>query len=59
VAKNAKALAFGGIFRRSVNHPGSTIEGRHFVQRGITDRLPDYGSAFTRTILAFWKGQTA
>jgi len=51
VARNAKALAFNGIFRRSVNHPGSHIEGRHYVRRGIMDRLEEYGAAFTRAIL--------
>ena len=56
VARNARALSFKGLFRRSVNHPGSKIEGRHYVRRGISDRLDDYGAVFTRTILRFWKG---
>lgn len=30
-AKRAKALAFGGIFRKSVNHPGSKIPARPFL----------------------------
>lgn len=31
VARRAKALAFGGIFRKSVNHPGSVIPARPFL----------------------------
>ena len=30
-AKRAKALAFGGVFRKSVNHPGSNIPARPFL----------------------------
>lgn len=52
VARNAKALAFNGIFRRSVNHPGSHIEGRHYVRRGIADRIQVYNRALSLTILA-------
>lgn len=31
VVKKKKALAFGGIVRKSVNHPGSTIPARPFL----------------------------
>lgn len=48
--KRKKALAFGGKCYGKVNHPGSKIEGRHYVRRGIQDRLGDYTSAFTKTI---------
>ena len=50
--KRKKALAFGGKCYGKVNHPGSRIEGRHYVRRGIEDRLGDYTSAFTKTIFA-------
>jgi len=30
-AKRTKALAFGGVFRKSVNHPGSNIPARPFL----------------------------
>lgn len=48
-AKNTKALAFGGIFRKSVNHPGSDIEARGYLpingdgelQSGGEERLLD------------------
>ena len=36
-AKNKKALAFGGIFRKSVNHPGSNIPARPFLSLTDTD----------------------
>lgn len=49
-AKNGKALFFNGIFRRKVNHPGSRIAGRHYVENGIRDRLPAYTEAFGQTI---------
>jgi hypothetical protein len=49
-AKNGRALFFNGIFRRRVKHPGSRIEGRHYVENGIRDRLPDYTRAFGKTI---------
>jgi len=49
-AKNGKALFFNGIFRRRVKHPGSRIEGRHYAENGIRDRLPDYTRAFGQTI---------
>lgn len=51
-AKNGKALHFNGIFRRKVNHPGSRIEGRHYVRRGIEDRLPNYSAAYVKAIFS-------
>lgn len=30
-AKNKKALAFGGVLRKSVNHPGSNVPARPFL----------------------------
>lgn len=47
---NGKALAFGGRFFKKVNHPGSKIGGRHYVRRGVTDRLPAISAAFSKTI---------
>ena len=49
--KRKKALAFGGRVYGKVNHPGSRITGRHFVRRGIEDRLNDYSSAIASTII--------
>ena len=49
-ARNAKALHFNGMFRRSVNHPGSRIPGRHYVRRGIQARLNEYSSAMSDAI---------
>ena len=49
-ARNGKALFFNGVFRRRVTHPGSRIEGRHYAENGIRDRLPDYTRAFGETI---------
>ena len=48
--KNGGMLHFNGIFRRRVNHPGSRISGRHYVENGIRDRLPNYTAAFGLTI---------
>lgn len=57
-AKNGKALRFqiGGrvIFAKSVNFPGATLPARGFVQRGITDNLPNYGNAISDAIVAAW-----
>lgn len=54
VARNSEALRFmiGGtvIFRKKVHHPGSDIPARQPVQRGLEDRLPAYGEAFSETI---------
>lgn len=36
-ARKGKALAFGGIFRRSVRHPGSNIPARPFLVLGVDD----------------------
>lgn len=36
-ARKGKALAFGGIFRRSVRHPGSSIPARPFLALGVED----------------------
>lgn len=36
-AKNKKALAFGGIVRKSVNHPGSVIPARPFLMLASED----------------------
>jgi phage virion morphogenesis protein len=38
-AKRAKALAFGGIFRRQVNHPGSDIPARPYLPITADGRL--------------------
>ena len=45
--KNKKALAFGGLVRKSVNHPGSAIDARPYLplngdgelQKGGEERL--------------------
>jgi len=38
-AKRARALAFNGIFRKSVNHPGSNIPARPFLPITADGRL--------------------
>lgn len=59
-ARKAKALYFmgktGGVFCRSVNHPGSKIAARHYVARGVTDRLAEYQTAFAQAITAASQG---
>lgn len=52
-ARNAKALHFNGIFRKSVKHPGSTLPARGMVRRGITDRLPRYSAALSSAIVNY------
>lgn len=39
VPKDAKVLAFGGIFAKKVNHPGSKIPARPFLSMSDTDSM--------------------
>jgi phage gpG-like protein len=52
-AKNAKALAFGGVFRKSVNHPGSKIPARPFltVSPAGEQKIVRAGEAFLRGVI--------
>ncbi|HEX9046099.1 MAG TPA: hypothetical protein VF988_03655 [Verrucomicrobiae bacterium] len=43
----------GIIFRRKVHHPGSDIPARAPIQRGIEDRLPEYGKALSKAATDF------
>lgn len=47
-ARRAKALAFGGILRKSVNHPGSKIPARPFLALG-----PDGGTRIESATLNY------
>jgi len=57
VAKNGKALSFGGIFRHSVNHPGSKIPARSYIGSTIADRAPDYARSITSAAGEFMGGR--
>lgn len=52
-AKNAKALAFGGVFRKSVNHPGSKIPARPFltISPAGEQKIVRAGEAFLRGVI--------
>lgn len=52
-AKNAKALAFGGTFRKQVNHPGSKIPARPFmtITAAGEARIARAGEAFLRRVI--------
>ena len=41
--KNKKGLAFGGIVRKSVNHPGSQIDARPYLPINAQGKLQDDG----------------
>lgn len=52
-AKNAKALAFGGRFAKSVNHPGSNIPARPFltISPAGEQKIIRAGEAFLRGVI--------
>ena len=43
VPKNKKGLAFGGIVRKAVNHPGSEIDPRPYLPINGEGKLQDDG----------------
>lgn len=53
VAKNKKALAFGGVMRRAVNHPGSVIPARPFLvlTRGDEEKIEQKVSDYLRNAI--------
>jgi hypothetical protein len=55
ITARGKCLAFmiGGkqVFAKSVKHPGMTLPARGMIQRGIKDRLPDYGAALSAAVV--------
>jgi hypothetical protein len=55
ITANGRCLAFmiGGktIFAKSVKHPGMVLPARGMVQRGIADRLPEYGKTLTAAVV--------
>lgn len=51
-ARKGKALAFGGIFRRSVHHPGSKIPARPFLALDVSDERQIQAS-----VIAFLTGR--
>lgn len=51
-ARKGKALAFGGIFRRSVRHPGSNIPARPFLALDVSDERE-----IQNTVLLFLQGR--
>jgi len=51
-ARKGKALAFGGIFRRSVHHPGSNIPARPFLALDVSDERE-----IQNTVLLFLQGR--
>ena len=53
-ARKGKALAFGGIFRRSVHHPGSKIPARPFLALDTTDERQ-----IEESVLLFLTGKMA
>lgn len=53
-ARKGKALAFGGIFRRSVRHPGSHIPARPFLALDRSDERQ-----IQESVLLFLQGRTA
>lgn len=55
--KNGKALKFGGKYFARVNHPGSVMPARGFVQRGLEDRARDYSQSIGTAIVKFWEGE--
>ena len=57
-AKNKKALAFGGIVRKSVNHPGSEIDARPYLPINGAGELQSDGEErlLDIVILALKKG---
>lgn len=58
-AKRAKALAFGGIFRKSVNHPGSHIPARPFLPITADGQLqPEAHDAIMEDVQHYLRGLT-
>jgi len=51
-ARKAKALHFGGIFRRQVRHPGSKIPARPFLALDTSDE-----QQIARSVLLFLQGR--
>jgi phage virion morphogenesis protein len=53
-ARRAKALAFGGILRKQVNHPGSNIPARPFLALGPQGgtRIESTTAQYLRTLIA-------
>lgn len=53
VAKNKKALAFGGVLARAVNHPGSNIPARPFLKltEADEDKIVGKVNAYLRQVV--------
>jgi phage gpG-like protein len=60
-AKNGKALSFrlpsgATICRRRVNHPGSKIPARHYIENSIRERMPAISEALSKVVLGILGG---
>lgn len=57
--RKKKALAFGGVVVKKVNHPGSKIPARAPFSTGIKERSEHYGASISAAIVAAWEGGMA